>query len=168
MQVECYRQKNKRIVETTTNMKVYIGSDHNGYYSRKTIRDYLIKAGYEVCDEGDDQLDPQDDFPVFAQKVVHQMKASDDKNPMGILICGSGQGMCMAANRFQGIRAALGYSRESVRAVRNDDNANVLCLPATELDGNELNVLVETFLSTPFAEAPRFKRRLAQLDDLPH
>lgn len=149
-------------------MKVYIGSDHNGYYSRQAIRDYLVRAGYDVHDEGDEKLDPQDDFPLFAQKVVNQMKASDDEQPVGVLICGSGQGMCMAANRFKGIRAALGYDRESVRAARTDDDANVLCLPSTDMDAGTVNVLVETFLNTPFAAAPRFKRRLAQLDELPH
>lgn len=149
-------------------MKIYLGADHNGYYARKSIHEYLLRAGYEVHDEGDDRLDPQDDFPVFAQKVVNQIRTSNDSQPMGILVCGSGQGMCMAANRFQGIRAALGYDRESVQSSRNDDDANVLCLPATTLEQNQMNVLVETFLNTPFAGAPRFKRRIAQMDDLPH
>lgn len=149
-------------------MKIFIGSDHNGFFLRGALMKYLERAGYDVIDDGDVKPDPQDDFPLFAQKTVNDLLASDDQDPRGILICGSGQGMCMAANRFKGIRAALGYDRESVRSARNDDNANILCLPASTLEKDQANVLVETFLNTPFADAPRFRRRLAQLDELPH
>lgn len=147
-------------------MKIYVGTDHNGFYLRNSLVKYLVQAGYDVVDSGEEKLDPNDDFPVFAQKVVHQMLRSDDRDPRGILLCGSGQGMCMAANRFKGIRAALGYDRESVRSARNDDDANVICLPARHLKKDETNVLVETFLNTPFAGATRFKRRLSELDSL--
>jgi ribose 5-phosphate isomerase B len=147
-------------------MKVYIGADHNGFQLRQSLIDYLQRAGYDVADEGDKQLDPVDDFPVFAGKVVKDILASDDKDPRGILICGSGQGMCMAANRFKGIRALLGYDHESVRSARNDDNANILCLPANILKNGTANVLVDTFLTTPFAGAARFTRRIKELDDL--
>ncbi len=149
-------------------MKIFIGSDHNGFFLRGALIKYLQRAGYDVIDDGDVKPDPQDDFPLFAQKTVNDLLGSDDDDPRGILICGSGQGMCMAANRFKGVRAALGYDRESVRSARNDDNANVLCLAADTLEKDQVNVLVETFLNTPFADAPRFRRRLAQLDDLPH
>ena len=87
-------------------------------------------------------------------------------HPRGILICGSGQGMCMAANRFNGIRALLAYDRESVRSARNDDDANVMCLPASVFEKDTANVLVETFLNTEFAAAPRFIRRIGELDKL--
>ncbi len=149
-------------------MKVYLGSDHNGYMLRTKLAEYLARAGYDVVDEGDERPDPQDDFPVFAQKAVSDLLGSDDEGARAILICGSGQGMCMAANRFKGIRAALGYDRESIRAARSDDDANVLCLPSRTLAEDKVNMLVETFLNTPFADAPRFRRRIRQLDDLPH
>lgn len=147
-------------------MKIYIGADHNGFQLRASLVDYLKRAGYNVVDDGDQQLDPVDDYPVFAHKVVTDVLSSDDADARGILICGSGQGMCMAANRFKGIRALLGYDRESVRSARNDDDANVLCLPANLLQKDKANVLVETFLSTPFAAAPRFSRRIKEIDDL--
>ncbi len=149
-------------------MKVFLGSDHNGYHLKSELAIYLQRAGYEVVDVGDEKPDPEDDFPVFAHKVVTEILAEADKNSRGILLCGSGQGMCMAANRFKGIRAALGYDRESVRLARNDDDANVLCLPANSLPKESLNIIAETFLNAPFADAPRFRRRLAQLDELPH
>lgn len=147
-------------------MKVYIGADHNGFHLRNQVISYLKRAGYDVTDDGDNQPDPDNDFPVFAQKVVKDVLASDDSDSRGILLCGSGQGMCMAANRFKGIRALLGYNREAVRSARNDDDANILCLPASTLNKEELNVLVETFLSTPFANAPRFVRRIREMDQM--
>ena len=147
-------------------MKIYIGADHHGYQLRNTLIEYLGRAGYDVVDDGDTKIDPSDDFPVFAHKVVKDVLSSDDNEARGILICGSGQGMCMAANRFKGIRALLGYDRESVRASRNDDDANILCLPADILKKDVANVLAETFLSTPFGAAPRYARRIKELDDI--
>ena len=147
-------------------MKVYLGSDHNGFALKGELAEYLKKAGYDVVDDGDTELKPDDDYPVFAAKVTNDILSSDDHDARGILICGSGQGMCMAANRHKGIRALLGYDRESVRSARNDDNANVLCLPSNIFQADTANNLVETFLNTPFGDAPRYKRRIAEMDDV--
>jgi len=103
---------------------------------------------------------------ALAAKVVAAMKASDDKDPRGILICGSGQGMCMAANRYKGIRASLVWNVEEARASRNDDDSNVLCLPARYMSINQAAKLAEAWLGTPFAGAARFKRRIAEIDKL--
>ncbi len=146
-------------------MKIYVGADHNGFRLRNSLIEYLKRAGYDVVDEGDEHLDPEDDFPVFAQKTVNDVLSSEDDEPRGILICGSGQGMCMAANRFRGIRAALVYDRESAKSSRNDDNSNIACLPAKLLENDQTNVLVETWLTTKFAAAPRFVRRLNEIDN---
>lgn len=147
-------------------MKVFIGSDHNGYRLKTQLGEYLKKAGYDVIDDGDTELRPEDDYPVFAQKVVSSVLSSTDPEPRGILLCGSGQGMCMAANRFKGIRAALIYDRESARSSRNDDDSNVACLPAVGLSRDEAVVLVETWLNTPFANAPRYRRRIKEMDEM--
>lgn len=148
-------------------MKIYFGADHNGFQLKRQLIAYLQRAGYDVVDDGDERLDPNDDFPIFAQKVTKDVLGSEDREARGILICGSGQGMCMAANRFKGIRAALGYDRESVKSSRNDDDSNVLCLPAKLFtDNKELNVIVETWLNTPFAGAPRFVRRIKEMDNV--
>lgn len=149
-------------------MKIYLGSDHNGFHLKNKLEKALKRAGYDVDDEGSEKLDPKDDFTVFAAKVVTKMKTSEDKDPRGILICGSGQGMAIAANRHNGIRAVLAYDRESARSARNDDDVNVLALPA-HLFGDELHevlVITETFLNTPFANAERFRRRIRQLDQM--
>ena len=143
-----------------------MGTDHNGFYMRAALIQYLQRAGYEVHDEGDTSYDKEDDYPVVASKLVHDMLASGEQDARGILICGSGQGMCMAANRFKGIRALLGYDRESVRSARNDDDANVLCLPANTLKKQDVNVLVEAFLNTPFAHVGRYQRRIKEMDEL--
>lgn len=147
-------------------MKIFIGADHNGFRLRNSLISYLKRAGYSVVDDGDKKLNPEDDFPVFAKKVVTNVLSDADKDSRGILICGSGQGMCMAANRFRGIRACLGYDRESVRSARNDDDSNILCLPSRVLETDEVKIIVETWLNTPFAGAPRFLRRLRELDEL--
>lgn len=147
-------------------MKFFIGADHNGFDLKKQVTDYLRKQGYDVVDEGDDQRDPDDDFPVFAQAVVTAMLSTQDADPRGILICGSGQGMMIAANRFKGIRAGLGWSVEAAQSIRNDEDANVLALPAEVLTGESWKDVVDTWITTPFAHAPRFKRRNRQLDEL--
>lgn len=146
-------------------MKVYIGADHNGFRDKAGLVQHLKQAGYDVVDDGGLKLDPADDYPVFAQKVAQDVLSSDDTSARGILLCGSGQGVCMAANRFKGIRAALGYDTESVRSSRNDDDANILCLPARSLDEDTVKNLAELFLNTPFAAAERFKRRIREIDN---
>jgi ribose 5-phosphate isomerase B len=147
-------------------MKIYIGADHNGFDMKNELVEKLTAAGYSVVDEGDKILKPEDDFPQFAARVVLAMKASDDPDPRGILICGSGQGMCIAANRYKGIRASLVWSGDEAHASRNDDNSNVLCLPSRYISITEAVRLSETWLSTPFAGAARYKRRIKELDTL--
>ncbi|HSX46671.1 MAG TPA: RpiB/LacA/LacB family sugar-phosphate isomerase [Patescibacteria group bacterium] len=147
-------------------MKIFVAADHQGFYLRNALVAYLKRAGYDVQDDGDTKLDPEDDFPIFAAKVVQDMQASGDPDARGILICGSGQGMCIAANRFKGVRACMGYDRESVRSSRNDDDVNILCLAASIIEKDESNVLVETFLNTPFSHVGRYQRRIKEIDEL--
>lgn len=147
-------------------MKVFIGSDHNGFEYKNQLTKALELAGHEVIDEGGVTLDPGDDFPQFASKVVHALLGSQDPEAKGILICGSGQGMCMAANRFKNIRASLCWNLNEARSARNDDDSNVLCLSSKYLSLEETGSIMATFLSTPFAGAPRYQRRIQQLDEL--
>ena len=147
-------------------MKLYIGADHNGFEFKQQVADFLRRSGHEVVDEGDSKLSPDDDFPEFAGRTVSAMLGSNERFPRGILICGSGQGMCIAANRFKGIRAALAWDQEEARAARNDDDSNVLCLSARYLELDDTIGIVHTWLMTPFAGAARFKRRIQELDEL--
>jgi len=148
-------------------MQLFLASDHNGFALKAYLRDALRQAGYDVVDEGDEQLRPDDDFPQFAQAATQALLATGDPGARAILICGSGQGMCMAANRFKGIRASLCWDVAEARASRNDDDSNVLCLPARYIDQTTALSIAETWLATPFAGAARFKRRIRQLDELP-
>jgi ribose 5-phosphate isomerase B len=147
-------------------VKLFIGSDHNGFDMKNKLVESLTAAGYAVVDEGDKVLKPDDDFPQFAARVVGAMKASDDPESRGILICGSGQGMCMAANRYKGIRASLVWSVDEAHASRNDDDSNVLCLPSRYMTAHEALRIAEVWLATPFAGAARFRRRIKELDKL--
>lgn len=147
-------------------MKIFLGADHNGYDLKEKIEKYLANLGHDVVDEGDEKLDPEDDFTVFATKVVSAMKAHGD-DARGILVCGSGQGMMIAANRHKGIRAGLGWSEDAAKSTRNDEDSNVLALPAEILnDDSTWQKIVDTWLDTPFAGAERYKRRNRQLDEI--
>ena len=149
-------------------MQIYVGADHRGFAVKKAIVESLIKKGHSVVDVGDKEFNPDDDFPLFAKKVTTSVLAASDNNARGILVCGSGQGMVMAANRVKGIRAGLGWSRKAVQGVRNDEDANVLALPAElyESDKKLGDTLIDDFISTPFANAPRFIRRNNELDNI--
>lgn len=147
-------------------MKIFLGSDHNGLELKSSLKEFLELSGHEVVDEGNTKLDPEDDFPVFAAKTVNSMLGSEEADPKGILICGSGQGMSMAANRFKGIRSALCWNGAEAHASRNDDNSNILCLSSRSTSAAEAKEIVSVWLATPFAAAPRFIRRLKELDQL--
>jgi ribose 5-phosphate isomerase B len=147
-------------------MKIYLGADHNGFARKAELTEYLQRSGYEVVDQGNVSQQPEDDFPQFASQVVAAMRSDDSGDVRGILICGSGQGMCMAANRYKGIRASLAFDQEEARAGRNDDDSNVLCLSARSLDFDTTVGVVHAWLMTPFAGASRFKRRIQELDEI--
>ncbi len=150
-------------------MKIYLGADHNGFEYKIQIAQYLKKLGHEVIDDGDNELNPDDDFPQFASKVVSNVLVNSGNNSdevRGILICGSGQGMCMAANRYKGIRASMVSSPAEAQSARNDDDSNVLCLAARFTDLKQAELIINVWLLTPFSGAPRFIRRLKQLDQL--
>lgn len=147
-------------------MKIFLGSDHAGFHLKEKVFAYLSKREYDVEDVGDKELVPDDDFPEFAQRVVIKVLGEDDAR--GILLCGSGQGMCMAANRFRGIRASLVWDVAEAKLTRNDNDSNVLCLPARVIDdeSGQWQAIIDAWLETPFANAERYVRRNRQLDEL--
>ncbi len=149
-------------------MKIYLGSDHNGFHLKGSIFAYLSKRGIDVQDVGDGELDPCDDFPEFAQAAALQVIGDEDGDARAILLCGGGQGMCMAANRFRGIRASVIWNAHEAKVARHDNDSNILCLPASILGGDEhlWQDIVDTWLATPFANADRYIRRNRQLDEL--
>lgn len=149
-------------------MKVFLGCDHNGFHLKEKVFAYLSKRDIEVEDVSGKELDPHDDFPEFAAAACIKVLGEPDNEARAILICGSGQGMAMAANRFNGIRAAVVFDASDAKITRNDNDSNVLCLPARVLENDEAlwQDIIDTWLTTAFAGAARFKRRNAQLDEL--
>ena len=147
-------------------MKIYVGADHNGFDFKHQIADFLRSGGYEVVDDGDKNIDLNDDFPQFASRVVTSLLGDKDLDNRGLLVCASGQGMAIAANRFKGIRASLCWNIDEAHAARNDDDSNVLCLSSRYLSLEETKPIITTWLRTPFAGAARFKRRIEELDNL--
>ncbi len=147
-------------------MKIFLGSDHNGFHLKEDMFAYLAKHGYDVVDVGDKNLDPGDDFPEFAQAAAIKILGEPDGEARAILLCGGGQGMAMAANRFHGIRASVVWDPFEAKMTRNDNDSNVLCIPSRIFEDGDWQGIVETWLNTPFAAAPRYKRRNAQIDGL--
>lgn len=147
-------------------MKIFLGSDHKGFHLKEKIFAYLSKRGYDVEDVGDGELDKDDDFPEFAQRAAIKVLGEDDGR--AILLCGGAQGMAMAANRFRGIRASVIWDEKEAEITRNDNDSNVLCLPARLLedDTQEWQAILDSWLTTPFAGAARYIRRNRQLDEL--
>lgn len=149
-------------------MKIYLGSDHRGFQLKQALFAWLSKEGFDVEDVGGKQLDPQDDYPQFAQIAATKVLGSEDDDPRAILICGGGQGMAIAANRFKGIRAVVCWDEDEAKASRIDNNSNVLSLPERILEGDMNNVknVVKAWLDTKFSGAARHQRRIQELDDI--
>ena len=160
-----YRDNNNAYTKT---MKIYLGADHNGLHLKDKIFAYLSKRKHDVNDVSGKELDPKDDFPEFAQMAVLKVIGDEDDDARAILLCGSGQGMAIAANRFRGVRASVIWDAAEAKVARNDIDSNVLCLPARILEGDETEWrdIIDTWLETPFADAPRFRRRNAQIDEV--
>ena len=151
-------------------MKIFLGADHRGFYLKEKVFKYLKESGYDVEDIGGFEYDPNDDFPEFARVAVSKIRVNEKYDPRAILICGGAQGMGMAANRFRGIRASVVWEPEEAKWTRNDNDSNIICLPARVFDKNEAEAkwkeTIDVWLKTPFAAAPRFIRRNKQIDEV--
>jgi len=144
-------------------MKVFIASDHAGYEKKQHLASKL-EQGYEVFDLGPYKLDPDDDYPIYAKKVALAVK--ENPSAMGVLVCHSGEGMSIAANKFAGIRAATAFTKEQARETRQDNDSNVLSLSAGDLSDKEAYEVTKTWLDTPFSELQRHKRRLEEISEI--
>lgn len=140
-------------------MKIAIGTDHAGFEAKEALRKALEEKGEEVLDCGTFSSEPVD-YPGYARAVAEKVLSGEAER--GVLVCGSGVGMSIAANKFPGIRAALCFSREVAELCRLHNDANVLVLPGRFFSAVELFGMVEIWLSTPFAGG-RHKRRLDEI-----
>lgn len=139
---------------------VFIGSDHRGYQLKKVLKEWLINHEYTCQDMGNDKYEINDDYTDFAIKTAE--KAVSDKG-FGIVICGSGVGVCIAANKVRGARAALCTTVKQARLAREDDNANILCLGSDLVKIEEAEKILEIFLTTIFSSLERHVRRLNKI-----
>ncbi|MCX8164655.1 MAG: ribose 5-phosphate isomerase B [Aquificaceae bacterium] len=143
-------------------LSIAIGSDHAGYPLKEKIKDFLISKGYKVIDFGAQSKDSTD-YPLFARDVC--LSIQKDEAQMGILVCGTGIGMSITANKFKGIRAALCLNEYMARMSRKHNNANVLCL-GDRIVGDDLALsIVEAWLSTGF-EGGRHERRIKLIEEI--
>lgn len=143
-------------------MKIVIASDHAGYFLKEKIKDFLIKEGHEVLDIGTNSA-VSVDYPEYGFKAIEKILGGAVER--GILICGTGIGMSIIANRFSGIRAALCHEPFSAKMARLHNNANVLVLGGRLVGDGMAIEIVKTFLSTEF-EGGRHERRLNLVEEL--
>ena len=143
-------------------MKIPVASDHAGFDAKEKVKKILTKLGHKPVDFGTDSSQSVD-YPDYAKKVASQV----DRGfyPLGILVCGSGQGMCMAANKFQDVRGALAYDLESARLTRAHNDSNVLCLPGRTLSEENLATIIKEWLETEF-EGGRHARRVKKISTI--
>lgn len=141
-------------------MKIAIGADHAGFFLKEELRRELEAAGHEVADFGTDSPESAD-YPDFAQRVARAVAAGEYER--GILICFTGVGMSIAANRVRGVRAALGCHADAVELTRRHNDANVLTLGAKYLNRARALELVRIFLETAF-DGGRHERRIGKIE----
>lgn len=141
-------------------MKLAIGNDHAGFKLKEKIKKHLSQNGYELKDFGAFNEDSVD-YPDFAKQVAEEILSG--KADFGILICGSGNGINMTANKFRGIRSALCWNEEIAKLARQHNNANILALPGRFVEEEEARKIVDAFLTEKF-EGGRHQRRVEKID----
>jgi ribose 5-phosphate isomerase B len=142
-------------------MRIYIASDHGGYWLKDSIKQDLLSHGHEVVDVGNSSYDPNDDYPDYviplAEKVV------EDAGTVGIIIGRSGNGEAIAANKVKGIRAAVCLTEDMSRIAREHNNANILSLGSSFVDIHRAGRIIEVFLESMFTADERHTRRLDKI-----
>jgi len=142
------------------NIKLAVGSDHAGFDLKKDLLVYLSEKGYTVEDMGPNSADSVD-YPDFAHKVASSVETKTCD--LGILICGSGNGVCITANKHHGVRAALAWEPELASLARQHNNANVICLPARFVSQEKAFQIVDAYLHSAF-EGGRHENRVNKIE----
>lgn len=141
---------------------IYVDADHRGFKIKNKIVDFLREKEYDVKDLGTNNYNEEDDYSEISLKLAEKVVKENTK---GILLCGSGVGVCIAANKVDGARAALCTSEKQARLAREDDDANILCLSA-ELVDEETNLeIVKIFLETVFSSEEKHIRRINKIKE---
>ena len=140
---------------------IYLTSDHRGFELKEKIKNYLEKQDLKYIDLGPFQVDPGDDYPIYARKLAEAVAAS---NGRGIAACRSGVGMAIALNKFDGIRAAEIYTVAEAKLSRNDDDTNVLVFGSDIYNTKKGFKILDAWLTTKFSGAERHIRRLGEIE----
>jgi ribose 5-phosphate isomerase B len=144
------------------NKNIIIGSDHAGFELKGKIISYLKDLGYSVDDLGTNS-EGSVDYPVYGKKVADKVAKTKG---IGVLVCGSGIGVSMTANKVKGVRAALCYDKYTAKSAREHNNANVLCMGERTDSAKNYKMIVNTFLNTKFSKEERHHRRVKEMDVL--
>jgi ribose 5-phosphate isomerase B len=144
-------------------MKVYLASDHAGYWLKEDIKNDIASWGWDVVDLGNHKFDPDDDYPDFIIPAAE--KVADDKDSLGVIFGRSGQGEAICANKVKGVRAAVCFTEDMASLARSHNSANILSLGSDFVEAHRAEKIVKTFLDTPFSEDERHIRRLGKIDD---
>lgn len=142
-------------------MKFVVGADHGGFEYKNKIKEYLVSCGHEVNDVGTYSLEACD-YPIIAKKVAEDVAKGDFER--GILVCGTGIGMSIVANKVKGVRAALCSDTFSARATREHNNSNVLCLGQRVLGEGLMLEIVKTWVETDFSNGERHIKRISLIE----
>jgi len=145
-------------------MTVYIGADHRGFGLKNELVKYLRSKKITVKDAGNQKYDSEDDFPVFASKVSKEVQKKPKDR--GIVICGSGVGVSISANKFKDIRCVLGFNEDQVKSAVEHNHVNILALGADYIDFNKAKKLTEVFLITPKNMRKKYRRRIKMISSL--
>ncbi len=144
-------------------MRVHLGSDHAGFELKAAVAARLEELGHEPVDHGPAEFDAEDDYPPFVMAAAAAVV--DDPGSLGVVIGGSGNGEAIAANKVNGVRAALVWSDDTARLGREHNDANVLSLGARQYATADALRFLEIFVDTPFSNGARHRRRIAMLAD---
>jgi ribose 5-phosphate isomerase B len=145
-------------------MKIFIGADHRGYALKEKIAKWLFELEYPYQDLGAPSLEVGDDFTKYAEEVASLV--ANTAGSRGILLCGSGVGVDVLANKFDGIRASIGKNVFQVEAGRNDDDMNTLVIAADFTEEKEAKAMLIAFLETKFSGKARYERRLQEIEKI--
>lgn len=143
-------------------MKIAIGSDHAGFEDKEKIKRQLDELGVDYEDVGTESTESVD-YPIYAKKVAEKVASGEAEQ--GILVCGSGNGMQIAANKVHGVRAALAWNAETARLARQHNDANVLSVPARMISPEEVSEVVKSYLDAKF-EGGRHARRVEEISEM--
>lgn len=140
---------------------IYLGADHAGFHLKNSLLEHLQMQGAGVIDLGAHTLDPLDDYPLIAKQVASRVAA--EPGSIGVLCCGNAEGVCIAANKFDGVRAGIGYSIDAAESMREEDHVNILCLPGRTPTQDDPLAILDAFLAAEPQAEERYLRRLGQI-----